>query len=356
MADVLNAACKLHFPHVLPDSRTLIRKLEGVQVPRTALLVTFDVVDMYPSINNAEAIQAACRVSPAHLRGAVQDMLHFVMDNSYCERRGQYYKQHGTAMGTSCAPPYANIYFAECVERILKQEFPDYPKQYFRLIDDGMFVWEGPRVRLDTFLNRMNTLLPNIKITWQISPLKVAYLDVWVAKDMSGGGPLVPIQFSTYQKPHNKYMYIPYSSHHRPSVFRGFIKGELIRYAVTNTAKPDFDTVCGLFRERLLRRGYPATLFDSITHEVQHSDRLHYFSDASQPASGLSAGTTVRGPVFIATNGARESQGSLSKVINGIYDRHLRHSPELADIFGSRIVVAYRNPPNVAKMLVRATH
>lgn len=350
MADVLNAACQRRFPHVLPDSRTLIKALEGVQVSSSALLVTFDVVDMYPSISNACAIQAAVTVAPGSLRGVVNDFLHFIMGHSYCLRDGQLYQQLGTAMGTSCAPPYANIYFAQCVEEVLRREFADFPKHYFRLIDDGLFIWEGPRDRLDALLHRMNTLLPNISITWQVDSVKVPYLDVWVCKGATGSGPTVPIYFSTYQKQHNKYMYVPYTSHHRPCVFKAIIKGELVRYAVTCTQVAAYQSMCLLFKQRLLQRGYPAALFDAVQATVQHADRDAYLHNPGSTRRRIGAAA----PVYIAQAGPREGQGNLSAVINGVYAKHKQGAPALAAIFGERIVVAYKNPPSIGKLLVHA--
>jgi len=61
-------------------------------------------------------------------------------------------------------------------------------------------------------------------------------------------GNMVPIMFSTYQKPHDKYLYIPFQSHHRSHVFRAFVRGELIRYVsvvVTNTLSADFSETGG---------------------------------------------------------------------------------------------------------------
>lgn len=351
MADVLNAACKSKFPYVLPDSRTLIRQLEGVQVPCSALLVTFDVVDMYPSINNSAAIKAAAVVVPGTLRGVVHEFLHLIMDNSYCIRDRQLYKQLGTAMGTSCAPPYANIYFAECVEKLLRREFADFPQHYYRLIDDGFFIWEGPKDRLDAFLHRMNTLLPNISITWQVDSVKVPYLDVWVCKGAPGLGSTVPIYFSTYQKPHNKYMYVPYASYHRPCVFKAIIRGELIRYAVTCTHLADFQAMHAVFRKRLLQRGYPAALFDAVACTVSHADRSRYLHC---PASSSTL-PGAAGPVYIARYGPQEGTGNLSAVINRVYEAHRQGAPSLAAVFGERIIVAYQNPPSIGKLLVHAT-
>ncbi|KAI9216254.1 hypothetical protein BC828DRAFT_334279, partial [Blastocladiella britannica] len=54
----------------------------------------------------------------------------------------------------------------------------------------------------------------------------------------------------------NTYQYIPPFSNHPPAVFKGFIKGELIRYIRTNTCRQDFDTIKSRFMDRLTARGY----------------------------------------------------------------------------------------------------
>ena len=352
LADVLHEACKNRYDHVLPDSRTLIRKLEGVQVSCDAFLVTFDVVAMYPSIDNEEAIEAACEVVKPALRGVVYDLLHFVMDNSFCIRGEKVHQQiHGTAMGTPCAVDYANIYVARCIEDVMRREFPNFPQHYFRLIDDGFFVWEGPADALHAFLQRMHSLLPNINLTWSISDVRVAFLDLWVSKDMgSAVDGLVPIKFSTFQKAHNKYMYVPFSSHHRPSVFRALIRGELIRYAVTNSNVADYEAVAQLFEQRVLKRGYPEALFVEVANSVAHADRLHYLIedvDTEPP-------TSRSGPVFVASYGPKECTGGLSTIINQVYAAHKAVTPELEIVCGDHITVAYKNAANLSKLLVHA--
>jgi hypothetical protein len=59
------------------------------------------------------------------------------------------------------------------------------------------------------FMQLLNTL-PNIKLKFTTSDTCVQYLDVWIRKDMSGTASTVPLVFSTYQKPHNKHLYILY--------------------------------------------------------------------------------------------------------------------------------------------------
>jgi hypothetical protein len=68
---------------------------------------------------------------------------------------------------------------------------------------------------------------------------------------------MVPLYVTTYQKAMNKYLYLPYPSHHPQHVFSGIIKGELIRYVKTNTYEKDYLKIAKQFKQRLLARGYP---------------------------------------------------------------------------------------------------
>lgn len=229
-----------------------------------------------------------------------------------------------------------------------------WPRFYFRLIDDGFFIWEHGQDTLQPFLTLLSTLLPNIQLTFQQHQHKLPYLDVWISKDMAAAGPLVPLLFTTHQKSHSKYLYIPYQSHHRPHVFRAFIRGELIRYAVTNTRQSDFQHMADLFWQRLVIRGYPPRFLQPIFAGVTHDARIRYLQQPSHQQQQRQQRHAP--PVFVAVNDQHaHMRMNLGKVINDVYQQYV-HVPELREIFGDRVVVAYRNPPNLGKLLVKANH
>jgi hypothetical protein len=66
------------------------------------------------------------------------------------------------------------------------------------------------------------------------------------------------INFSTYQKPLNLYLYIPPLSAHPNSCLKGLIKGEMNRYWLQNNPQ-DFQTLLSKFIERLHARGHTIT-------------------------------------------------------------------------------------------------
>jgi hypothetical protein len=77
-----------------------------------------------------------------------------------------------------------------------------------------------------------------------MSQVQVEFLDLVIIKDMRVEGEKVPIYVRTHQKVMNKYLYLPFSSHHPFHVFKGMIKGELIRYVKTNTYEADYLCYC----------------------------------------------------------------------------------------------------------------
>jgi hypothetical protein len=353
LAEVLNTACAAAYPHVLPDSRALIRDLESMAVAREALLVTFDVESMYPSVDIPLAIAACTAAVQPSLRPVVDALLRFVMGGNFFQFAGTTYQQiQGGAMGTPCMPPVANIFMAHCVEAPLRARAAYWPRAYRRLIDDGFFVWERDRASLEAFLADLNSALPGIRITWQISSTSIACLDLVITKDQSKVGPTVPLVISTFQKPHNRYLYIPRSSFHRPHTFAGFVRGELIRYAVTNTHAAGFQRMRRLFMQRLLARGYSKAWLREVFATVSHASRGAHLA---APRRRARAAAQSQPPVFVASNGPLEMQARLSAVINSVYAQHAQQGEVRAALAGAnRITVAYHANPSIGALLVRA--
>lgn len=354
LADVLNAACTEAFPHVLPDSRALVVQVESTPVARDSFLVTFDVESMYPSVDVPLAVDACVQATRPGLRALVHALLLFVMNGNFFHFKGDIYQQvKGGAMGTPCMPPVANIHMAHWVEAPVRAAAAYWPRIYARFIDDGFFVWERDRLSLDAFLSALNAALPGINLTWQVSTTSIPYMDLVITKDLSVPGASVPLVVSTYQKPHNKYLYIPRASFHRPHIFAGFVRGELIRYAVTNTHPQGFARMRQLFMQRLLHRGYSKAWLLHLFAGVTHDSRRGHLSAPRRRQRGVEQ---PQPPVFVASNGPLEMRESLSTVINTVYRKHAMQHMEVRDAMGGaeRIVVAYRTNPSIGACLVHA--
>ena len=72
-----------------------------------------------------------------------------------------YVQQIGTAMGTKCAPGYANVFMADLEEKKLLGNWNGTPPyMYHRYLDDIFFVWTSSVEELELFLHHINQQHP----------------------------------------------------------------------------------------------------------------------------------------------------------------------------------------------------
>ena len=114
---------KGYVPHTksyIRDTQDFITKLKSLgQIPEGAILCTLDVSLLYTNIPNQEgilAVEEKLRSDPSKtpITKFILDLLSLVLHNMNFEFNGEHYLQTGgTAMGTSVAPNYANLFMAD---------------------------------------------------------------------------------------------------------------------------------------------------------------------------------------------------------------------------------------------------
>ena len=149
------------------------------------------------------------------------------------------------------------------------------PLTLTRYIDDIFIIWTDTAETLASFLQDLNTFHPNLHFTHEHSTTSVNFLDLTIFK-----GQNFPytntLDLKTFQKPLNLYQYLHYTSSHQNQVYKSIIRGECIRYIRTNTTKESYCATLHMFKQRLLKRGYPGTLIDKVIQTVRYSDRPKY--------------------------------------------------------------------------------
>ena len=139
------------------DSGDFIGKIKNLtSIPSGSLLVTADVVGLYPNIPHDLGLKAlrealAKRENKTVATDELVKMAEFVLKNNYFEFNGGVKQQiSGTAIGTKFAPPYACI-FMDQVETDFLQTQKFQPLVWFRYIDDIFFhldSWRGKSQRI----------------------------------------------------------------------------------------------------------------------------------------------------------------------------------------------------------------
>ena len=280
----------------LHNSTTLITTLETMIIPHNTILVTVDVKSLYPSIPQTECLNIIYKEMNSHQDLILFDpdliiqLLQINVENNYFEFGGFFFKQiKGTAMGATFSLTVANIFMSVILHKFLQTQThkPFFLKRY---IDDIFIIWPAKH-DLQHFMNKMNSYHPCLQFTFTTSNTSVDFLDVTIYKSQNFHLTNT-LEVKTFQKQHNLYQYLHYSSHHPTPTYKGLIKGECIRYIRTNTSKANYLNQTRLLHKRLLKRGYPQKFISKQIEAINYDQRQHYLAPKQRNTK------TIKRPIF----------------------------------------------------------
>ncbi len=269
----------------IKDTTDLLCKLEALRLPPHVILLVGDIASMYSNIPHDDAqniIRQTLNENEELDYGmkrpstdSLMELAKLIFEGNYFKFDGKYYRQTcGLAMGSRASVSGSDI----VVHHFEKQLIQKYNKQlliFLRFRDDVFGIFDGSLSECQQFMDDANSLHPKLRFNFDVSQEKVSFLDVDIFK-----GPRFKDQgildFATHFKPTNKFQYIHRDSCHPPGVFKGLIKGELLRYA-RNTSDPTlYNSQVEDFRKRLINRGYSSKEFDLQRDKVPHEKRHEF--------------------------------------------------------------------------------
>ena len=267
------------------DTADFIAKIESLRIPDNCLLLSYDITSMYTNMTFNELLTAArSAVSKFDIREYINIpypdtddlvfLLQCILENNIFEFNNKYYKQTiGSAMGSRPSAELADIRMHEITSAILSQySHKDKILFHGRFRDDGFMIIQGSIEEAKQFFTIANSYHQLLKFTYEISESSMIFLDteIYKGKRFKDHGIL---DIKLYTKPTNTFQYLHRSSAHNASVFKGFIKGECIRYA-RNTSDPSIlQTELNKFKTRLLKRGYSLYEIQPIIQKFFHINR-----------------------------------------------------------------------------------
>ena len=174
------------FTDYLKNSTQLITELECLSVSEDIILVTLDIVNLYPSILQSECltiIHEEMYKNPDIVfdPNLITHLLHLNMTNNYFQFTEFIFLQtEGTAMGASFSPTIANIFMSSSLNNFLLtvNEHPLFMRRY---IDNIVILWSKHQ-NLDNFFFKLNNYHPHIKFTLNQSGTSIYFLDLAIYK------------------------------------------------------------------------------------------------------------------------------------------------------------------------------
>ena len=342
---------------VCTSSRHVIRDFYGARLPADCVFLCADVASLYPSIPidfGIKAVKHTCQVLncfPEAKLNLILDLLYWVLSNNFCTFKNVVYHQtKGTAIGTPAAVSYANIVLYDMEHPILERLRPSF---YRRYIDDllSALTRQLARELVDAF-NAINSSIQLEAVT--IGDTDCVFLDLAFTLQYDDSFPFCTVSHKLYQKPINKYQYIPYMSYHQPHVFSNFITQELKRYLLACSYTADFKSLVSLFQQRLARRGYPPHLVDDILPTLP--TRASLLDSLISSTANARPKTPTKPPPIITL--------SVPKLYPDPDWRQVFKIPpdltafvEYKAAFGkTNTIIGHKNPPSIATFIVSSTH
>ena len=250
------------------NSSELVCKLESIAFSPNCYLVEADVENLYPSIVIEDGLKSLHKALTYHNWEVsniefIVELAHWVLANNYIQFGDRYYLQKiGTAMGTPFAVTFACIHLAIIENEtlnILLCNGHNGPQLYYRYIDDIIAVFEYPD-DAENFMSVFNNRRIGISCPkYLVSDTSANFLDLTVVKGVrfNSSGKL---DVKLFQKPTNKFLFLPPTSFHPTQCNKGWITSYIKRIRLNCSNDFDYEKYKSEFYTHLLNRGYKLSI------------------------------------------------------------------------------------------------
>ena len=346
--EVHSAPLTTQLPSRIKDTGHLLELIDVINLkglPEGTILVSFDVVNMFPNIDNERGIQTLRtaydkRTSPKPSTECLIEALRLCL---YCNNstfnNTHLLQTNGTATGApnSCSysdlamQPIDDAIFAECAANFAELLF------FGRYRDDCLILWVGSLERLHQFHDFINTLDPYLKFTIEIGGYFITVLDLRIGIHE---GRLIT---SVYSKPTDSHLYLQAESCHQEASINGIQKGVALRLRRICSTLDEFDAKSKEYSAYLVARGHNPYMVQSAFQSV----RALTVSQARTKAQ-----RSVNKKVIFSTK-----FNPLGPNVRGIIKKHshiLKNSVKANELFPEGVMIASKREQNLKELLTRA--
>ena len=320
------------------------------------VLVTVDVVNMYPSIKKElgfTALRYFCETYPTllHKRFNIDFIIEgmtIVLDDNLVHFDDCYYTQiSGTTTGTTVAPIYATLTMAYLEINLMEKLNNFYGKDiaeyiynnWLRYLDDCFLPWNKNFGSINTFIDILNSLDNNIKFTFDMNEQKISFLNVLVYKGESN------LMCDIFYKETDTKEYLPFNSCH-------------VRHCKINIPYNLCRTICTIVEDReilrdrledlkvsLIKAKYPVNIINSAIDKTIDIPQI----DLRTPKD-----KNDDGQVLPFVSDFNPKNPDVISYINNCMSL-LKSNPVLKDVFDKvNFINSKREPPSLRTMLTHS--
>ena len=246
-------------PSFIRDSSHFKSLLNNLHINDSDILFTLDVESLYSNIPIQQGLTSVKKALSEHPSKDRPDnylltLLEItLLRNDFQFDNKTFLQIKGTAMGKKYAPSFANIFMHYWEQHALSTtHFTSF--FWKRYIDDIFGIWQHSQAQLHNFLQHLNSINPNIKVTLTSSSSCIHFLDCTVFKSNNH------LATKIYSKPTDSHRLLHFNSFHPRHVFESIVKAQILRFIKLSSHPKDFLASYRTLKSSLLHCGYSRSL------------------------------------------------------------------------------------------------
>ena len=258
------------------NSYDLVNKINNLRLPHNCKLLSFDVTNLFPSIPIKETITLVENLlsdNNTHpiIKQEIMDTLKVCLEQNYFEFNNDFYTSNeGLIMGNPLSPLLAEIFMNFLENKISQHSNFKYFLYWYRYVDDVIACFSGTDRQLNSFLEFINKLHPNIKFTIELeSQNSINFLDLTVTREKDKH------VFSVFRKPSHTDTVIHNSSchpiQHKLAAFNSMIH-RLISLPLN---EQNFQIELNIIKQIALNNGYSPSLINNLLAKQQYKKTIN---------------------------------------------------------------------------------
>ena len=257
----------------IKDTYHFISKIRGQFISPQWYFITGDVSSLYTNMDHdliISTLKDFFRRFPDNNRPETEllQLMELTLKGNDFSFKDRFFQQIlGMAMGNSCSPSTANLFLAK-----LDKEATSYPisiRFYHRFLDDIFFLWPGTLEQFAEFDTFVNSIIPNIHITFTVSSTSVNFLDITLFKHETTGN--CTIETKPYFKETDTHQLVHTKSFHPHHTFKGIVKSQFIRLKRLSSFKEDYLHAGRILNKVLITRGYSKRLLRQTQNDIWYN-------------------------------------------------------------------------------------
>jgi len=257
----------------IKDTYHFISKIRGQPVGSGCYFVTGDITSLYTNMDHSiilSTIKEFFNKYPDNNRPdeeLIELMKITLFGNDFSFNYDLYLQVLGMAMGNPCAPSTANL-FLDKLDKAANS-YLIAVMFFHRFLDDVFFVWPGTLDQLSLFEKYLNSIIPNIHITFNSSLISVNFLDITIFKHNNNG--VHTIETKPFFKDTDTHQLVHTTSFHPHHTFKGIIRSQFIRLKRLSSFKENYVEAANILKPILMSRGYSRRLLRSTQNDIWHN-------------------------------------------------------------------------------------